>query len=235
MREIKYLYKTVVTPQAIFCYKYYSLRYGKRGTRGVNISRTSDQQKTVNRRLAAQRRLWTICNNFRRSDYFITLTYRRDERPEDMDAAVRNAGRALARLSRILKRQGVKLSYYLMTERGAKGAVHHHILIRNCFDLGIIFSKKIWKHGAVQVKDIYTSSMLQLGRYFLKGDSAGSDKRYSQSRDIIAPKPKVEVIKAAKWRSKPRPKKGYDIIDIVDGVSEGFGMPYQEYIMVKRE
>ena len=235
MREIKYLYKTVVTPQAIFCYKYYSLRYGKRGTRGTNISRTSDQQKAVNRRLAAHKRLWTICANFKRTDHFLTFTYRRDARPADMDEAVKCAGKAMARLSRILKRQGVKLSYYLMTERGERGAVHHHVLIRNNFDVGLIFGKRIWTHGAVQVKEIYTDSMLALGRYFLKGDSAASEKRYSQSRDVIAPKPKVEVIKAAKWRSKPRPKKGYDVIDVVDGVSEGFGMPYQEYIMVKRE
>lgn len=227
--------KTVNTPYAIFCYKYYSTRYRKRCNRSGKRSSTKEQQRAINKRLAAHKRLWTICNNFKRSDYFITLTYRRDARPDDIETAIRCAGAALARLSRILKRHGVKLSYYLMTERGTKGAVHHHVLIRNNFDLGLMFSKKIWKHGAVQVKDIYTSSMLQLGKYFLKGDSAESEKRYSQSRDVIAPKPKVEVIKAAKWHKKPRVKKGYEITDLVDGISAGFGFPYQEYIFVKRE
>jgi len=228
-----YVYKTVTTAGAIFCYKHYSARYGKRSNRALNMCPTKEQQKAVNKRISNQRRLWTICDTFRKDDYFVTLTYRRDERPDDMDSAMKLIGRTLAKVSRKLKQSDIKLTYMHMAERGTKGAIHHHILIKNRFDIGLF--AKMWTVGSVNIQQIYTSNMLKLGMYMIKGDSESSEKRYSQSRDIAAPKPVTEIIKAEKWLEKPRPKKGYDIINIVEGTDAEFAFPYQEYIMVKRE
>lgn len=236
MSDIPHIKKTVRTPRVTFCYKYYSSRYGKRsGTRAERRAPTTEQQKIINKRHSQQKKLWTICNNFKHDDYFLTFTYRRGNRPENMDEAIKNTSKAMARLSRLLKNKGIKLSYFLVTERGERGGVHHHVLIRNNFDIGLLFSRRIWTHGAVKLQDVYTKSILELAKYMLKGDSEKSEKRYSKSRDVVAPEPRVEVIKSKRWTDKPRPKKGYDIIDICEGTDMGFGFPYQEYIMVRRE
>jgi len=219
----------------MFRYKYHSARYGKKSGRGCNIKPTSEKQKFINKKISGQKRLWTICDNFEKDDYFITLTYRRDERPDSMDEAMECIKKFLAKLSRILKKRNTKLSYMQMTERGTKGGVHHHLLIKNRFDIGVIFEKNLWPYGSVNIQRVYSDNLLKLGMYMLKGDSEASEKRYSQSRDIVAPEPEVKIIAAEKWTEVPKPVKGYEVINVSDGVDMEYGYPYQEYIMVKRE
>ncbi len=228
-----YVYKEVTTAGAIFCYKHYSARYGKRASRGANTTPTTDQQRAVNKRLATQRRLWTICDYFKKNDYFITLTYRRSERPESIEEAMKEFSRCFAKVGRVLKKRDIKLTYMHMCERGTHGAVHHHVLIKNTFEPSLIINA--WTRGSVNVQKVYSSDMLKLGMYFLKGNSQNSEKRFSQSRNIIAPKPKVRIIKAERWTDKPRPRNGYDVANITDGTDLEYGFQYQEYIMVKRE
>lgn len=230
-----YLKKTVNTKNIIFNYKYYSARYGKRKHKGGRTAPTSEQQKRINKRIQNQKRIWTICEHFNLQDYYITLTYRKCDRPADMEEATAILSKTLARLSRALKRQGVKLSYMTVTEYGKLGTVHHHVLIKNRFPIGEYINDKLWGYGKLQYEKVYTSSILQLAKYFVKGDSESSEKKYTQSRDIITPKPKTEIIKAERWSITPKAPAGYDVVDIYDGTDERFGCPYLEYIMVKRE
>lgn len=229
-----YVMKTVKTPWCIFYYKHYSYACRKKGGRGAKIQVTSEQQKRINKRIASHKRLWTICEYFRKEDYFLTLTYRRENRPESIEEAVKLAGRALAKLSRRLKKQGVKLSYMHVCERGERGGVHHHLLIKNNFDSGELF-KGIWEHGKIVFDRIYTKGVVKLAEYFVKGDSDKSEKKFTQSRDLVCPKPRVQVIKAERWAEKPRGRKGYDIVNFVDGIDGEHGTAYQGYMLVKRE
>ena len=232
-----YLQKMVITPNAIFTYKNNSARYGKKGKRGERIGPTSEQQKKINKRIARHKKLWTICKWFRNTDYLLTLTYRLADRPKTAKEAHAIAGKVMAKLSRILKAKGIKLSYKLMTERGERGAVHHHVLIKNTFNIGIFFEKRLWEYGAVHYdpEEMKRTKIIQIAKYFVKGDSDDSEKLFSKSRDLVCPKPLVKIIPADDWRDKPIVKKNYELWDFADGVEGERGTMYQEYIMVKRE
>lgn len=232
-----YIQKLVVTPNATFTYKHYSARYGKKGKRGERIGPTSQQQKKINMRIARHKILWTICWWFRRDDYLLTLTYRRADRPETAKEAAAKAGKALSKLRRILKDDGIKLSYMLMTERGERGAIHHHVLIKNRFNIGIFFDKRLWEYGGVHHDPEFMKNtpIIKIAKYFVKGNSDNSEKLFSKSRDLICPKPEVKIIPADTWREKPVIKKGYELWNLAEGVECERGTIYQEYIMVRRE
>ena len=230
-----YLRKTVETPWCIFRYQYHAARYGKKGKRRGNIFKSSEIQKAINKKIASQKRLWLICKYFSRDDYFLTFTYRRSERPENIDMAMRMMSKALQKLARKLKAKGIKLSYFHTCERGERGGVHHHVLIKNRFAIGDLFNADIWPYGKVIYEEVYSKGVVRLAEYFVKGDSESSEKKYSQSRDLITPKPKVEVIKSDGWLDKPRGKKGYDMVNLIDGIDGYAGKMYQGYMLVRRE
>lgn len=232
-----YIQTKVVTPNAIFISKHNSARYGKKGKRGERIGPTSEQQKEINKRISSQKWLWTICQWFRSTDYFLTFTYRLSDRPESIKEAHSIAGKVLGKLRRILKSRGKKLSYVLRTERGERGAVHHHVLIKNTFNIGIFFEKGLWSYGVVRYdpEEMKRKKIIQLAKYFIKGDSEKSEKAFSKSRDLVAPKPQVKIIPAEGWREKPVIKKGYELWNYNEGVEWERGTFYQGYILVKRE
>lgn len=232
-----YIQTKVVTPNAIFIHKHNSARYGKKGKRGERIGPTSEQQKEINKRISSQKWLWTICQWFRSTDYYLTFTYRKSDRPDSIKEASRIAGTVMGKLRRILKSRGKKLSYVLVTERGERGAVHHHVLIKNNFNIGIFFEKGLWSYGGVRYdpEEMKRKKIIQLAKYFIKGDSDKSEKVFSKSRDLVAPKPQVKIIPAEGWREKPIIKKGYELWNYDDGIECERGTFYQGYIMVKRE
>jgi len=230
-----YLRKTVKTPCCIFRYHYYSSRYGKKSKREKNTLPSSECQKAINKRIASHKRLWLICRHFKQNDYFLTFTYRRRDRPGDINKAVKLMGKALSKLARMLKKKGIKLTYFHVCERGERGGIHHHVLIKNRFQIGELFNSDIWQYGKIMFELVYSKSVLKIAEYFIKGDSDKSEKRYTQSRDLIIPKPRTEIIKADSWNDKPRGMKGYNIINISDGIDSYSGKIYQEYILVKKE
>ena len=131
-----------------------------------------------------------------------------------------------------MKKKNIPLTYTAMTERGIKGGLHHHLIIKNVFDIGIIIS--LWEYGKVHIENIYTDSMYDLAMYFVKGDSEKSEKDFTSSRNMKKPKIKYRIVKAERWTSTPRAKKHYEIIHRFDGFHDFSGFPYQEYVMVRR-
>ncbi len=232
---LPYIKQTVRAGNTIFTYKYFSLRYGLRNiARGPNEGRYTEYQKKINENLRNKKLIWYLCENFSKGDWWITLNYRRGERPEDIIRAESNLKKVLAKLRRQLKKQGIAFSYMAMTEQGKKGGLHHHIVIRNNFDVGMIIKNKMWPHGKVIIDDIYTESLCDLADYFVKGDSKESEKRYTRSRNLRPPKIKKTVVPAKGWAKAPKPKKGYDIAHQYNGFHDFSGYPYQEYTQVRR-
>lgn len=103
--------------------KCFSLRYGKKGKRGCNVSTTGETQKKINQRRAAQRREDLIYNNFSEGDLWVTLTYPRGLRPASEEEAHKTA----MKLMRKIKRKYRDVKYFLETETNEKGNHHHHI------------------------------------------------------------------------------------------------------------
>lgn len=236
-----YIEKTITAGPYIFIEKHYALRFGKKNIpRGPNIKHTSEQQQRINAFKRNQNLVWTFCENFRNGDKWITLTYSKSKRPQDMDGAMKQLRNLLRRVRDKYKKLEIVLVYMANTERGVRGGLHHHIVIRGEVDYNII--AKAWeKYGGWQAKTIgidniggYTDDILNVAKYFVKGSSENSEKQYIRSKHLRKPEIKIKVIKAERWTSKPRPKKGYAVLDIYDGFHDFFGKPYQDYIQVRR-
>lgn len=105
--------------------------YGKKNIpRGPNWNECSEVQRRRNELLKKKRIVWNICTNFKKSDWWVTLTYRRSERPDSMVMAKKQRSRFIRRLREKLKKKDIPLTYTAMTERGVKGGLHHHFITK---------------------------------------------------------------------------------------------------------
>ncbi len=225
-----YIKRTTTAGENIFIYKCFSSRYGKKVPRGKKCGTTPPKQKEVNRRIQADKKMWVFLENFQKGDYWITLTYRREERPNDLETASSDIEKLLHKLARKLKAKGTRLEYMRLTERGELGGVHHHLIIKNNFDIGLL--NGLWDKGKIEIDRVYSENPIKLAEYFAKGRKAGSEKKYSQSRKLIIPVPKVEVMTASKWRKEVKPPKGYEIYgEPFNGYHDTIGYEYQRVIM----
>ena len=247
-----YLQTEVSAGPYIFTYKGFALRYRKKYPRGPNINKCSHEQQRRNDYYARRNRIWKIAENFTSGDLWVTCTYKPNKRPEDMKFAQKDRNKFLRRIRDECNKHGIPFVYMGMTERGVRGAVHHHFIIRRGVDEGIIY--KAWKeYGSIKISEIgsgdeidfsaltfdddkteHDDDIIKLAKYFVKGDSDKSEKTFTQSRNLRKPKIKKRIIRAERWVSKPKPKKGYEIQSIYDGFHDFSGYPYQDYIQVRR-
>lgn len=224
-----YIKKTVIAGGNVFIYKHFSFRYGKKVPRGKKCGTTPPKQREVNRRIQADKNIWEVLENFKKGDYWIEFNYRRAERPDDIEIAYADIENLLHKLARKLKAKGIRFTYKRMTELGEYGAVHHHLIVKNNFDIGII--TRFWDKGKVIIDDIYSENLIKLAEYFAKGRKETNEKKYSKSRNIVTPEPIVEVMTASSWRKEVKPQKGYEIYNIFNGYHDTIGYEYQRVIM----
>lgn len=228
-----YLKKTVKAGACIFTYKHHAFRYGKKYLRSANHSETTPKQREINRRISADKKIWTFLENFEKGDFWVEFNYRPDTRPNEIETAFKNIQKLLQRLARILKKQGIRLTYMQMTERGKLGGLHHHIAFKNNFDPALLI--KLWENGKVITDKIYSDNLIKLAEYYVKGRSENGDKKYSQSRNLKQAVIKTEIMKNDKWEKDPKPRKGYVIHDLFNGYHEIIGYEYQRMIQKRIE
>lgn len=228
-----YIQKTVKAGMCTFVYKHYSARYGKKSPRGRNIQKTSPKQKVINKRICADKRIWTFLENFQKGDLWVEFNYRLSERPGDMDAALANMQNLLRPLARKLKAKGIRLTYMHCIEVGRLGGVHHHIAFKNNFDPSLLVT--LWEKGKVIIDRMYSDNLIKLAEYFVKGRSESSEKRYTQSRNLKVPVPHVKILKSERWKKDPVVPAGYYIHDLFNGYHDDVGYEYQRCIYRKNE
>ena len=176
--------------------------------------------------------------NFTHQDYYITLTYRRELRP-DTETARKQIDKFIGDLRKLYKRAGVELKWVSVTEYKNK-AIHHHVVI-NRYKIGQVVD--LWPYGHPQIKLLdNTGDYGKLAAYLIKetcktfGEpDSPSKKRYRHSRNLKKPKHEVKIVKADTWRDDPKPYKGYQIIrdSVYADVNPITGYPYQVYRMVR--
>ena len=231
-----YTLTEVIAGNDIFSYKGHSTRYGLKVARGINLKPTTHHQKKINKRISIMRLLWLACANFIKGDYWITFTYTKHNRPENEKAAHKNIMDPLAKVRRKLKKKNIPLVYMCKTEKGQKGAIHHHLLIKNNFDIGLLM--ELWSFGRAELTKVYTNSLAALGQYFIKESENQSEKNrrktiISHSRNMKKPIIKKRNIKSRTFADEPKEKKGYHIIHTYNGFQTCAGYLYQEYIQTK--
>lgn len=227
-----YYNKTVICKNMTFEYKYYAVRSSGQKCKGrsENREKTREGQKQINRKMSAYKKIWDVCNNFDKGDYWLTLTYRQGERPEDIQTAHKNLKKLMRNVNYFLKKRGFENVYMGKSERGRKGGLHHHLMIKAYPGL-IEYIMKKWECGKIYIDTAYSENLQQLGEYFAKEDAAAVETLFTASRNLKKPKIVRKKIKAKTFRQDPPMKKGCVRTHLYNAVYNGY--IYQEHFYYK--
>lgn len=217
----------------------------RKGVERQPVPKSPEEIRTANMRQAAKRLARLINANFRPGDLHVTLTYRKENRPDPKEAQ-KNIKSFLGALRRRYKKAKKELRYIVVTEYKNK-AIHHHLVTNNVNDGTLTtmdYIRELWRgRGSPKAVQLYDEGEYsQLADYLIKetektfrDPDSPVKQRYSCSRNLVQPKVtrKDKKIKGD-WEQDPKPRKGYYIVkDSLYNGTDKLGYPYQSYIMVK--
>lgn len=224
-------------------------RYGNKGVqRDKKAKPTKEQMAQVNARNKAKRCRHRLLKYFDSGDVWATLTYLPENRPKDMNQALRDFKNFRDRITRRYKKAGRELYWIRNIERGTKGAWHIHIVINEIGNTASLL-EECWKAGGVWFTAIKKSrfkgaNLSQLAEYLTKNENTREKKKdgtyskprlkesnYGTSKNMPLPEPKVEKLK--RWRDMPKAKKGYYIASVYEGINPVTRFLYRRYTMIK--
>jgi len=241
--HMAYIRETCEAGKTISVRLYYSATYNKETkSRQPKKRLTTEAQREVNRQQAVRKLTRLMNANFGADDYYITLDYRKEERPASPDEMRNEAREFLKQLRRAYKKAGKILKYIYVAERGKRGALHHHLVISGGVDVKVL--KDIWQRGWITIKPLDKSGHYpRLAEYFIKWsheamqtDAKIHGKHWNSSRNLIHPVPEKEIVSERRWyREEARPIPGYyvDPKSIQSGIHEKTGYPFFYYVLVK--
>jgi len=216
-------------------------RYGAPGqARELRHKATAEQiarQNQKNREKGIRR---LIKKNFIPNDYWITLTYRKGERPPDIAAAKRDVRNFMDRLRRRYKKIGAVLKWMLVIEVGSRGGIHHHLVV-NRVPEGDILITDCWGRGSVHLELLYQRGDFRgLADYMAKQPDPGNPiavKHFSRSRNLEIPIPKRKELHRIAWNREPKPPEGYYLEKdtLIAGINPVTGHRYRHYTFVRLE
>lgn len=181
-------------------------------------------------------------------DYFGTWTYKKSERPPNMETALKHFQEAMRKIRSFYSKQGYECYWFRNIEYGTKGAWHIHFVIKNIQGAAEVI-RKAWKYGGTYIVEIKQSNLFdedftKLANYMTKNentieyklDGAASKQRlqkanYNTSRNMPLPEPRKD--KLVRWKTEVKPKKGYYIINQYEGENPATKLPYRRYTMIK--
>jgi hypothetical protein len=185
---------------------------------------------------------------FKEGDIFATWTYEVRNRPPDMQAALKDFQKAMRYVRREFKKRGYEVFWIRNIERGTKGAWHIHLVINEIGDTASIITKAWTKGGtwSIEIKNskYYDEDFTKLANYMTKDEHTTEEKKdgkpgkprlseanYNTSRNMPLPEPKVDKLR--RWKEEPKPKKGYYITKIHEGINPVTGYKYRRYTMIR--
>lgn len=236
---MSYCKRIVKAGSVIDVLEYHTARYGAPGQKREKRRKATPEEMAKANRRNKERRCWhLILANFTTGDYFLTLTYREQERPKDMDMAKNDFRRFINRVKKRYRQKGHELKWIRNIEVGTRGAWHVH-MIANRIKGGLDIIMEEWNHGRIQTQTMYADGRFaKLAKYITK--SPGDEQRlqesnYSTSRNLIRPVPEVKHYARYKtWRKIRKPKDYYlDPDSIEEGINPWTGYPYRRYVLVK--
>lgn len=229
--------------------EYHDGRYGARGKpREEKRKLTPEQMQKVNETNKAKLCQRRLLHYFRPGDCFATWTYKPENRPPDMERALEDFKKAIRIVRAAYKKRGRELFWIRNIERGTKGAWHIHLIVNEIGDTASILMKA-WKHGGVWFTEIkeskyYAEDFAELASYMTKSERTVtykedgtpekprlSESSYSTSRNMPLPEPKED--KLLYWKKEVKPKKGYYISNLVEGINPVTGYKYRHYTMLR--
>ncbi len=213
--------------------EYIDSRYGAKGQkRQKKRKATPEQVKKQNQLNKAKRARRMLMHNFEEDDYYFTLTFKKELRP-DMEGAKKIWGKLQRQIRKEYKKQNRSFKWMINIERGRRGAIHFH-LIMNRLEGGDKLIRRLWTFGGVYIRLLYEDGGYKaLADYITKESEEGEESSYSHSRNLPVPEPKIKPIKG-EWKDI-KPYKGYyiDKESVVEGINPVTGYQYRHYTMVR--
>ena len=224
---------------AIEVEEYHTGRYGAPGQIRTKKKRPTPEQiekiNQFNKEKTARRKLRA---NFDIHDYFTDLTYRREARPPNMDAAKEDFRKFIREVRRQYQKRGQELKWMRNIEVGTKNAWHIHLIINRIEDTDIILAEA-WKHGKVYNELMYQKGEFRdLAAYITKTpktDPRLKESSYSSSRNLPIPEPEEKTyLHWGTWKSVRIPKGFYlDKESFVEGKNPVTGYGYRHYTLIR--
>ena len=239
-----YKKKTYRFRNAIEVEEYHTARYGAPGQRRLKKKKpTPEQIEKINQINKEKNCRHKLRANFDINDYFVTLTYTKDNRPEDMDAAKEDFKKLIRYLRKAYRKRGQELKWIRNIECGTRNAWHVHMVINRIQDTDTILAAG-WCHGHILNQLLYQKGEFrELAAYITKtprNDSRLKEASYSTSRNLPVPEPEEKTyIRFRTWKEEPVIEKGFymDKDSFYEGENPVTGYPYRIYTLfrIKRE
>lgn len=169
--------------------------------------------------------------------FHVILDYPKGQRPETYKEAEQNLMRCLHKVSRTLKKRGIRFKYIAVTERGKRAAaLHHHVIIEG-YDEVLCELMKCWGNH-IKISKMYEDGCYKdLAEYILKSETKEEaiGVKYHRSRNLKEPDVRVSIMPGA-IRDDPEVPEGYKLMQntFVNGYNEALDIRYQSYF-VKEE
>lgn len=230
--------------------EYHDGKYGAKGMpRQKKKKRSEEDIQKINALNKARLCRMRLIQYFDTGDCFATWTYEVSQRPQNMAEALKHFQKAIRKVRKEYRKRGYELFWIRNIERGTKGAWHIHLVVNEIGDTASIL-KKAWPHGMTscitikQSDKVYDEDFTKLANYITKNEHTPYEKAdgtqgkprlrettYSTSRNMPLPEPEVD--KLVRWKKKAKPKKGYYIARIYEGINPKTGYKYRRYTQIR--
>lgn len=229
--------------------EYHDGRYGAPGLKRMKRRKaTKEDMLRVNKWNKEKRCRQRLLQHFKETDLFLTWTYSIEERPPDMQAALKDFRRSIAKVRRAYRKRGYELFWIRNIEQGTKGAWHIHLIVNEIGDSASIV-QKAWDHGGTWITEIKRSKFcdedfMRLACYMTKDKNTVEKKKdgtegkprikessYNTSKNMPLPDPHEDKLR--RWKKEVKPKKGYYIARIWEGINPKTGYKYRRCTMIR--
>ena len=229
--------------------EYHDGKYGDPGGKRVKRRKaTPEDMIRVNKWNKEKRCRQRLLCYFSPGDLLLTWTYRVEERPPDMESALKDFQAALRKVRREYKKRGKSLFWIRNIERGTKGAWHIHLVVNEIGDSASIV-EKAWTKGGTWLTEIkkskfYDEDFTSLASYITKDEHSVETKAdgtpgkprlreasYNTSKNMPLQEPHVDNL--VRWKKEVKPKKGYYIARIWEGINPKTGYKYRRVTQIR--
>lgn len=238
---MSYTKVTTRTKRGNIIAEYHNAKYGAPGQARVKKKKPTPEQVEKQNQWNRERKVRIrLLEYFGEDDYFSTWTYRKEERPPDMETARQHFAAARKYIRKEYKKRGQELRWIRNIEVGTKGAWHIHVVINRIPDTDLIL-KAAWQHGKIVNQLTYEKGgFRELAAYMVKTpktDPRLKEADYSISRNMPLPEPERKVYRHWRTWKDIREPKGYylDKNSVREGINPVTGYPYRTYVLLKLE
>ena len=214
----------------------------KKKKRGKKIKRkrekkkevTPDQIKQQNQRNKERLCRRKLLQHFRPGDYYLDLTCRKEDRPEDMKQMKDWMRKFTTAVRKEYKKAGAEMKWIRNIENTVGNAWHCHMVLNKVEGMDEVI-RKAWPHGKVKIQLTYADGGFKdLAKYLTKGPDTNkgiTEACYSTSRNLPVPEPKKKELKRLPKNIKI--PAGWYMDEYFEGINPYTGFKMVRYVLLR--